>query len=230
MQTTKGLESMCSVQSSFSHGMSPIPQEGRYDEVKEVSKISGFSHSTGTCTTKQGVVKLTVNVKNGIIEEALFETVGCSGMTHAAGMAAEILPGKTLLEALNINLVCDSFHVAVREMFLNLASGRSQTAFTKDGLSIGAGFEDLGPTVRSMVGTTYGTVRKGPRYLEVTEGYVTKLALDDRDLIIGYEYINLGRMMNEISNGLSANEAFEKATGTYGRYSEAVRFINPRKE
>jgi NifU-like protein involved in Fe-S cluster formation len=230
MQRTKALESTYPVQCSFNHGMSPIPQEGRYDEVKDACQIFGFSHSTGTCTTKQGVVKLTVNVKNGIIEEALIETVGCSGMTHAAGMAAEILPGKNLLEALNINLVCDAFHVAMREMFLNLSAGRSQTAFTKDGLSIGAGFEDLGPTVRSMVGTAYGTVSKGPRYLEVTEGYVTKMALDENDLIIGYEYVNLGRMMNEISKGLSANEALEKASGTYGRYSEAVRFIDPRKE
>lgn len=230
MQITKALNTMYPVQCSFSHGMSPLPQEGHYDEVKDVSRISGFSHSAGTCTTAQGVVKLTVNVKDGIIVEVLIETVGCSGMTHAAGMAAEILPGKTLLEALNTNLVCDAFHVAMREMFLMLAYGRSQTAFTKDGLLVGAGFEDLGPTVRSMVGTVYGTVNKGPRYLEVTEGYVTKLALDEKDLIIGYEYVNLGQMMNEVSNGLSANEAFAKAVGTYGRYSEAVRFINPRKE
>jgi NifU-like protein involved in Fe-S cluster formation len=230
MQKTKALESMYPVQCSFNHGMSPIPQEGQYDEVKDSSRISGFSHSAGTCTTSQGVVKLTINVKKGIIEEALIETVGCSGMTHAAGMAAEILPGKNLMEALNINLVCDAFHVAMREMFISLAAGRSQTAFTKDGLSIGAGFEDLGPTVRSMVGTAYGTVSKGPRYLEVTEGYVTRMALDENDLIIGYEYVNLGRMMNEISKGLSANEALEKASGTYGRYSEAVRFIDPRKE
>jgi NifU-like protein involved in Fe-S cluster formation len=230
MRTTKALSDMYPVGCSMSHGMTPLPQEGRYDEVKDVSRISGFSHSAGTCTTAQGVVKLTVNVKNGIIEEALIETVGCSGMTHSAGMAAEILPGKGLLEALNINLVCDAFHVAMREMFLNLAYGRSQSAYTNEGLLVGAGFEDLGPTVRSMVGTTYGTAARGPRYLEVTEGYVTKMALDDDDMVIGYEYVNFGRMMNAISNGMSPDEAFRKATGTYGRYNEAVRFINPRKE
>lgn len=81
MQTTKGLDNMYPVQCSFSHGMSPLPQEGNYDEVKDISQISGFSHSCGTCTTAQGTVKLTVNVKNGIIQEALIETVGCSGMT-----------------------------------------------------------------------------------------------------------------------------------------------------
>lgn len=230
MQMATALQNMYPVKCSFSHGMSPLPQEGRYDEVKEVSRISGFSHSTGTCTTAQGVVKLTVNVKDGIIMEALIETIGCSGMTQAAGMAAEILPGKGLLEALNINLVCDAFHVAMREMFLQLAYGRSQSSFTQGGLLVGAGFEDLGPTVRSMVGTAYGTVAKGPRYLEVTEGYVTKLALDEGDMIIGYEYVNLGKMMNAVARGASPNEAYEKAKGVYGRYSDAVRFINPREE
>ena len=40
------------------------------------------------------------------VEEALVETLGCSGMTHSAAMAGEILPGKTLLECLNTDLVC----------------------------------------------------------------------------------------------------------------------------
>lgn len=230
MHTTKELDHMYCVKRSRHYGMTPIPQEGRYDEVEETSGISGFSHAVGTCTTAQGAVKLTINVKKGIIEEALIETIGCSGMTHAANMAAEILPGKTLFGALNTNLVCDAFHVAMREMFLQLAYGRSQSSFTEGGLLVGAGFEDLGPTVRSMVGTTYGTVQRGPRYLEATEGYITKLALDKDDLIIGYEYVNFGRMMNDVAAGLSANEAMAKATGTYGRFSEGVHFINPRKE
>ena len=230
MQTTKELDHMYHVKCSKAHGMSPIPQEGIFEEVKEASGISGFSHSVGTCTTAQGAVKLTINVKKGIVVEALIETIGCSGMTHSASMAAEILPGKTLFEALNTNLVCDAFHVAMREMFLQLAHGRSQSSFTKGGLLVGAGFEDLGPTVRSMVGTTYGTLQRGPRYLEVTEGYITKLALDANDLIIGYEYVNFGRMMNDVAAGLSANDAMAKATGTYGRFSEGVRYINPRKE
>ena len=45
------------------------------------------------------------------------ETLGCSGMTHSAAMAGEILPGKTLLEALNTDLVCDAINVAMRELF-----------------------------------------------------------------------------------------------------------------
>ena len=84
------------------------------------------------------------NVKEGVIQEALVETIGCSGMTHSAAMAAEILPGKTILEALNTDLVCDAINVAMRELFLQIVYGRSQTAFSEGGLPIGAGLEDLG--------------------------------------------------------------------------------------
>ena len=45
------------------------------------------------------------SVKEGIIQEALVETIGCSGMTHSAAMAAEILPGLTVMEALNLSLI-----------------------------------------------------------------------------------------------------------------------------
>ena len=79
--------------------------------------IRDRSHGVGWCAPQQGACKLTLNVKNGIIEEALVETLGCSGMTHSAAMAAEILPGKTLLECLNTDLVCDAINVAMREIF-----------------------------------------------------------------------------------------------------------------
>ena len=79
-----------------------------------------FSHRHRLVRTQQGACKLTLNVKNGIVEEALVETLGCSGMTHSAAMAAEILPGKTLLECLNTDLVCDAINVAMREIFKQL--------------------------------------------------------------------------------------------------------------
>ena len=40
----------------------------------------------------------------------------------------------------------------------------------------------------------YSTLKKGPRYLELAEGYVTRLGIDDKDRIIGYEVIQLGIM------------------------------------
>ena len=169
-------------------------------------------------------------MKNGIIEEALVETIGCSGMTHSAAMAAEILPGKTLLEALNTDLVCDAINTAMRELFLQIVYGRTQSAFSEDGLAVGASLEHLGKGLRSQVGTMFATKAKGPRYLEMAEGYITRIALDEEDLITGYEFINLGRMMDFIKKGDDANEALKKAKGTYGRFADAAKYIDPRHE
>ena len=108
--------------------------------------------------------------------------------------------------------------------------GRTQSAFSEGGLVIGAGMEDLGKGTRSMVGTMYGTKAKGVRYLEMTEGYCTRMALDKDDQVIGYEFVSLGKMTDFIKKGMTPNEAYEKSKGTYGRFSEAVRYIDPRKE
>ena len=151
-------------------------------------------------------------------------------MTHSAAMASEILPGLTVMEALNTDLVCDAINTAMRELFLQIVYGRSQSAFSEEGLPIGAGLEDLGKGLRSQVGTMYGTLKKGPRYLEMAEGYVTGIALDENDEIIGYKYVNFGRMMDFIKNGDDAQTALEKASGQYGRVADAVKIVDPRKE
>jgi len=118
----------------------------------------------------------------------------------------------------------------MRELILQIAYGRTQTAFSEGGLPIGAGLEDLGKGLRSVIGTMYGTIAKGPRYLEIAEGYVTRLALDAHDEIIGYEYVHLGKMMDAITKGTDPAEALKKATSSYGRFNEAVRTINPRHQ
>ena len=188
------------------------------------------AHGIGWCAPQQGCCKLTLNVKDGIIEEALVETLGCSGMTHSAAMASEILPGKTLLEALNTDLVCDAINTAMRELFLQIVYGRTQSAFSEGGLAIGGSLEDLGKNLRSQVGTMYGTKAKGSRYLEMTEGYCTRMALDANSEVIGYEFVNLGKLMDALKGGATGPEAIEKAKGTYGRFAEAVKYIDPRKE
>lgn len=213
------------------HGPAPIPEEGKWVQAKEIKDISGLTHGVGWCAPQQGACKLTLNVKEGVIQEALVETIGCSGMTHSAAMASEILPGKTILEALNTDLVCDAINTAMRELFLQIVYGRTQTAFSEGGLPIGAGLKDLGKGLRSQVGTMYGTLEKGPRYLELAEGYVTRIALDAEDRIIGYEFVHLGKMMEMITKkGIPAQEALEKAKGTYGRFADAARYVDPRKE
>jgi len=227
---SKEVENMCPVAKGVDHGPAPIPEEGKWVQAKEIKDISGLTHGVGWCAPQQGACKLTLNIKDGIIEEALVETIGCSGMTHSAAMAGEILVGKTILEALNTDLVCDAINVAMRELFLQIVYGRSQSAFSEGGLPIGAGLEDLGKGTRSMTGTIYSTKTKGPRYLELTEGYIVEIGLDKDNAIIGYKYVNLGKMMDNIKAGIEPMEAIEKASGTYGRFDEAVKKIDPRKE
>jgi len=230
MVFSEEVQHMTCIAKGANHGSAPIPQEGKWVKAREVKDISGLTHGVGWCAPQQGACKLTLNVKDGIIQEALIETLGCSGMTHSAAMAAEILPGKTILEALNTDLVCDAINTAMRELFLQIVYGRTQTAFSEGGLPIGAGLEDLGKGLRSQVGTMFGTLAKGPRYLEMAEGYVTETALDADNEIIGYKFVHLGRMMDMIKKGIEASEALKKATGTYGRFDEAVRVVDPRHE
>lgn len=228
---TNEVEQMCPIAATGGqHGAAPIPEEGKWVKAKEIKDISGFTHGIGWCAPQQGTCKLTLNVKEGVIQEALVETIGCSGMTHSAAMASEILPGRTILEALNTDLVCDAINTAMRELFLQIVYGRTQSAFSEGGLTIGAGLEDLGKGLRSQVGTMYGTLKKGPRYLEMTDGYVTGLALNEDDEIIGYKFVNFGKMMDFIKAGDDANTAFEKAQGQYGRVADAVKFVDPRQE
>ncbi len=230
MLKTHEVEQMTCVAKGANHGPAPIPQEGRWTPAREVKDICGFTHGIGWCAPQQGACKLSLNVKDGVIQEALVETIGCSGMTHSAAMAAEILTGRTILEALNTDLVCDAINTAMRELFLQIVYGRTQSAFSEGGLPIGAGLEDLGKGLRSMTATMYSTVEKGPRYLELTEGYVLKMGLDENGEVIGYQFLKLGPMVEMIKKGVDANEAFHKSIGQYGRFDEAARVIDPRHE
>ncbi|MGI6200415.1 MAG: iron-sulfur cluster assembly scaffold protein [Christensenellales bacterium] len=230
MQVSKEVEEMVCVAKGPNHGPAPIPEEGKWVQSKEIKDISGLTHGVGWCAPQQGACKLTLNVKDGVIQEALVETLGCSGMTHSAAMASEVLPGKTILEALNTDLVCDAINTAMRELFLQIAYGRTQSAFSEDGLPIGAGLEDLGKGLRSQVGTMYGTLSKGVRYLEMAEGYCLGMGLDENNEVIGYKFVHLGKMMDAIKKGMDPKEAYEKNIGTYGRWDEAVTVIDPRQK
>ena len=230
MQYSKEVAEMICVAKGANHGPAPIPEEGKWIQSTQITDISGFTHGVGWCAPQQGACKLSLNVKEGVIQEALVETLGCSGMTHSAAMASEILPGKTILEALNTDLVCDAINTAMRELFLQIVYGRTQSAFSEDGLAIGAGLEDLGKGLRSQVGTMYGTLAKGSRYLEMAEGYVLAIGLDKDSQIIGYKFVHLGKMMEAIRKGVDPAAAYEKNIGTYGRFAEAVKVIDPRQE
>ena len=224
------VNNMCPITKGPKHGPAPIPEEGEWVKAYKIEDISGYTHGVGWCAPQQGTCKLSLNIKNGIIEEALVETIGCSGMTHSAAMAGEILPGKTILEALNTDLVCDAINTAMRELFLQIVYGRTQSAFSDDGLVIGAGLEDLGKGLRSQVGTMFSTGLKGVRYMEMAEGYVLKMALDEEGEVIGYQFVKLGKMLEDIRHGVSPDEAYKKNIGTYGRFDGAAKYIDPREE
>ncbi len=230
IDVTSEIEEKCCVARGVKGSPAPIPQEGLWTKAYDIKDISGLTHGCGCCAPQQGTCKLTLNVKEGVIQEALVETIGCSGMTHSAAMAGEILPGKTILEALNTDLVCDAINVAMRELFLQIVYGRTQTAFSENGLPVGAGLEDLGKGLCSMVGTIHSTKQKGVRYLSLTEGYILELGLDKNNEVIGYKFVNLGKVMDAIKKGEDAKEAYNKNIGTYGRYADAVKYIDPRKE
>ena len=230
MTYSNEVNNMCVVAKGPNHGPAPIPEEGKWIQAKEIKDISGYTHGVGWCAPQQGACKLSLNIKEGVIQECLVETIGCTGMTHSAAMASEILPGKTILEALNTDLVCDAINTAMRELFLQIVYGRTQSAFSEGGLEVGASLEDLGKGLRSQVGTMFATKAKGPRYLEMAEGYVTRVALNKDDEIVGYEFISLGKMMDFIKKGDDANAAMEKAKGHYGQFDNAAKYIDPRKE
>ena len=74
----------------------------------------------------------------------------------------------------------------------------------------------------------YGTQAKGVRYLEMAEGYVTELAIDENDEVVGYKFVNLGKMMEAVRKGVDPTEAIAKNTGTYGQFDGAAKYIDPR--
>ena len=75
-----------------------------------------------------------------------------------------------------------------------------------------------------------GQARPFRRHQKCPLGYVTKIALNEDDEIIGYKFVNFGKMMDFIKAGDDANTAFEKAQGQYGRVADAVKFVDPRQE
>ena len=83
------VEQMCTVAQGVNHGAAPIPEEAKWVKAKDVKDISGLTHGVGSAA---GCMQIDPERKKGHHPEALVETIGCSGMTHSAAMAAEVLP------------------------------------------------------------------------------------------------------------------------------------------
>ena len=54
---------------------------------------------------------------------------------------------------------------------------------------------------------------KGTRYLQLTEGYITKMYLDKDDQVCGYEFVHMGKFMDAIKKGVPAEEALKSVHG-----------------
>ena len=94
-------------------------------------------------------------------------------MTHSAAMAAEILPGKTVLEALNTDLVCDAINTAMRELFLQIAYGRTQTRLlARAAWPSAPAWRTWARACAARWAPCMAPCKKGVRYLEMAEGYV----------------------------------------------------------
>ena len=66
--------------------------------------------------------------------------------------------------------------------------------------------------------------------LQMAEGYVLDMALNEEKETVGYRFVHLGKMMDPIRAGKDHKEAYESCIGTYGQYEGASEYIDPRKE
>lgn len=224
------VENMCVVAKGPKHGPAPIPEEGKWVKAYQIGDISGLSHGIGWCAPQQGMCKLTLNVKEGVIEEALVETSGCSGMTHSAAWRPRFCRAKRFSRrSTPTSYVTPSTSRCARSSFSSSTAARRRPS-PRTACPSAPRSRISARAWRSQIGTIFATKAKGVRYLEMAEGYILSLGLDADGEVIGYKFVHLGKMMDMIKNGVNAQEAFEKNTNTYGRYADAVKYIDPRKE
>ena len=100
-----------------------------------------------------------------------------------------------------------------------------------EGIRFGAEGDTVGELVfTAFSGSHQDAINKGVRYMEMAEGYVIKMALDEEGEVIGYQFVKVGKMLEDIRHGVSPDEAYKKNIGTYGRFDGAAKYIDPREE
>ena len=118
----------------------------------------------------------------------------------------------------------------MRELFLQIVYGRTQTAFSEGGLPIGACLEDLGKGLRSMTGTIFSTRAKGVRYLELTEGYIMQVALDENNEAIGYKFVRLAKCWKTSVTAKTPKRLSRRMLAPMAVSDGAAKYIDPREE
>ena len=68
------------------------------------------------------------------------------------------------------------------------------------------------------------------RQVGIGHGNLGAMLLDEDDQVCGYQFVNLGKMMEAIKKGVDPKEAYEKNIGKYGRFDGAAKYIDPRKQ
>jgi hypothetical protein len=56
------------------------------------------------------------------------------------------------------------------------------------------------------------------------------MALDENGEVIGYQFVKVGKMLEDIRHGVTPDEAYKKNIGQYGRFDGAAKYIDPREE
>ena len=132
MNYSKEVEMMCTVAKGPKHGPAPIPEEGKWVQAKEIKDISAYTHGVGWCAPQQGACKLSLNVKDGVIEEAAFTGHGCAVSQASADMMADLVTGETVEEARRL---CG--------LFMKMVKGETLTDEEKEDLDEAAQLESI---------------------------------------------------------------------------------------
>ena len=110
---------------------------------------------------------------------------------------------------------------------VNVFSGKR---FDDEDKNTGLDFQDMVSIDEDALSKAFGVNISEDDIKKLTEGYIEKIALDENSEIIGYQYLSLGRFMDFVKAGVPAEEALVKARGQYGRFADAAKVIDPRKE
>ena len=56
------------------------------------------------------------------------------------------------------------------------------------------------------------------------------MALNDKNEIIAFEFLNLGKFTDALKKGATPEDAIQGAMGHYGQWDAAVKYIDPRTD
>lgn len=225
------VQQMCCVAKGAKHGPAPIPEEGKWVKSKQISDISGLTHGVGWCAPQAGRVQAHAQCQGRRNQGSPRRNNRLLGHDALGGLWRRKF---SQAKPFSKPLIPTSFATQSTSPCANFSSKSSTDALRR--LSRKA----VSPSAR--VSKTWARVcaRRSARCSrrksraratsELAEGYVLEQALDENNEVIGYKTVHVGKMLEAIRNGMDAGEAFKKFTSTKGRFEDAAKTIDPRKE